>query len=165
MIRLARPCGVPRDGLLDTYVEHPGAYTDCFEVMHPLEADLEAFITAFYTTWLFRLERLVLTISLRHWLRDSEVRALAKGQKETFAVWRVEGRRAQEILLCERSGRTRSYLAVSPKEGGVTRLVFGSAVVPDDGAELSAWVRWLIPAHRLYSKLLLRAAEKRLRRA
>ena len=161
---IARACGVPRDGLLDRYVEHPGAYTDCFEVMHPLEADLEDFINAFYATWLFRLERLVLTVPLRHWLRDSEVRALAKGQKETFAVWRVEERKTREILLFERSGRTRSYLAVSPKDGGVTRLLFGSAVVPDKGKDLSSAMTRLIPAHRLYSKLLLRAAEKRMRR-
>ena len=161
---IARPCGVPRDGLLDAYVERPGVYTDCFEVMHPLEATLEDFINAFYTTWLFRLERLVLTVPLRHWVRDSEVRALAKGQRSIFAAWRVEDRTANEILLCDLSGGTRSYLAVSPKEGGATRLVFGSAVVPGQGQALSPWVERLIPAHRLYSRLLLRTAEKKLRR-
>ena len=161
---LARECGVPRDGLLDRYVEHPGAYTDCFEVMHPLEADLEAFITAFYTTWLFRLERLVLSVGLRHWVRDAEVTALAKAQKSTFAAWRVEGRGAQEILLTDLSGATRSYLAISLKEGGVTRLIFGSAVVPKEGQPRSPWVTRLIPLHRLYSRALLRTAEHKLRR-
>ena len=161
---IARACGVPRDGLLAPYVERPGAYTDCFEVMHPLEADLEAFITAFYTTWLFRLERLALTLPLRHWVRDTEARGLAKGQRSTFAAWRVEARREREILLCDLSGATRSYLAVSPKTGGVTRLVFGSAVVPRDGRELSPWVRRLTPLHRFYARCLLRSAERRLRR-
>lgn len=161
---MARECGVPRDGLLDRYVEHPGAYTDCFEVMHPLEADLEAFITAFYTTWLFRLERLVLSVGLRHVIRDAEVHALARGHSTTFAAWRVEDRGGAEILLTDISGATRSYLAVSPKEGGVTRLIFGSAVMPRADGTLSPMVQRFMPVHRFYSRALLRLAEHKLRR-
>ena len=159
-----RPCGVPREALLDAYVERPGAYTDCFELLHPVEVDLEAFITAFYTTRLFRLERLVLTIPLRHYPRDSEVAALASGRSETFAIWRVEARRERDILLCDLAGGTRSYFAVAPREGGQARLLFGSAVVPPKDRPLSRMVQWLTPAHRLYSKGLLAAAQKRLPR-
>lgn len=160
---IPRACAVPQDGLLHRYVAQDGAYTDCFEVMHPMEADLPAFITAFYTTWLFRLERAVLTVLLRRRIRDADVTALAEGGVD-FAAWRVEDRAEGQILLCDLSGATRSWLAVAPKEGGTTRLLFGSAVVPWDGQPLSRFVRVLIPAHRFYSRALLRLAEWRLRK-
>ena len=156
-------CAVPHPSLLNKYVEQPGAYSDCFEVVHNGQVDLAQLITAFYTTWLFRLERLVLTLPLRHWVRDAEVQALAKGHS-TFAVWREEARKETEVLLCDLSGRTRSYLAIHPKEAGQTHLLFGSAVVPQEGGALSPWVQRFLPVHRLYSLHLLRTAEKKLRR-
>ena len=160
---IPRACAVPRDGLLHRYVEQDGTYTDCFEVMHPMEADLSAFIEAFYTTWLFRLERLVLTVSMRKRIRDADMHALAEGG-ERFAAWTVEDRAAGQILLCDLSGATRSWLAVAPKDGGTTRLLFGSAVVARDGQPLTGLVRAIIPLHRGYSKALLRTAEWRLRK-
>lgn len=160
---IPRACAVPRDGQLHRYVERSGCYTDCFEVMHPMEADLPAFIDAFYTTWLFRLERAVLALSLRRRIRDADVTALAAGA-EAFAAWTVEDRAEGQILLCDLSGATRSWLAVAPKEGGTTRLLFGSAVVPAQGKELPVVIRALIPLHRFYSRALLRAAEWRLRK-
>jgi hypothetical protein len=160
---IPRACPVPGDALLHRYVQRAGCYTDCFEVMHPMEADLPAFVAAFYTTWLFRLERMVLALPLRRWVRDGEVAALAEGS-ETFAAWRVEDRTGGQILLCDLGGHTRSWLAVAPKDGGSTRLLFGSAVVPPEGKPLSGSVRALIPLHRFYSRALLRCAEWRLRR-
>lgn len=160
---IARPCAVPRDALLRTYASRDGVYTDCYEVIHPLEADLADFIDAFYKTWLFRLERAVLTLSLRRRITDAEVASLARGDAERFAAWQVEARSAGQILLADLSGHTRSYLAVSPKNGGVTRLLFGSAVVPRIDGRLPIWVRALMPLHRFYSKALLRLAERRLR--
>lgn len=160
---IPRAAAVPRDALLHRYVEQAGCYTDCFEVMHPMEADLPAFIEAFYTTWLFRLERLVLSVGLRRAIPDREVSALAQGA-EGFAAWRVEDRSERQILLCDLSGRTRSWLAVAPKDGGTTRLLFGSAVVGDEQQGLSRVMRGLLPLHRLYSRALLRLAEWRLRK-
>ena len=160
---IARSVPVPRDALLSTYVRQDGTYTDCFEVMHPLEADLPAFIAAFYTTWLFRMERAVLTVTSRKWSKDKDVAALADGGAENFAAWRVEDRAATQILLCDLGGHTRSWLAVAPKEGGTTRLLFGSAVVARNGT-LPVWVRATIPVHRFYARALLRVAERKLRR-
>lgn len=157
---IARACDVPRDGLLQAYVA--AAYTDCFEVMSPLDIDLTEFVGAFYGTWLFRVERAVLTVVLRRRIRDAEVDALVDGA-ENFAVWTVEARAPHQILLSDMSGRTRSYLAVSAKQGGVTRLIFGSAVLPGDGQPLGRIVRALLPVHRIYSKCLLRLAERKLR--
>ncbi|MDF1728342.1 MAG: hypothetical protein P1U53_11400 [Sulfitobacter sp.] len=161
---IARACAVPRDSLLAPYAARADTYTDCFEVMHPLGADLPQFIEAFYTTPLFRLERFILQVGLRRRITDAAVRALAREETETFAAWRVEARAAGQLLLCDLSGGTRSWLAAAPKEGGATRLLFGSAVLPREGRKLAKPVTMIIPAHRLYSKLLLRAAERRMRR-
>ncbi|QFT60039.1 hypothetical protein FIU94_14505 [Sulfitobacter sp. THAF37] len=157
---MARAVSVPKDALLQRYVGQGATYTDAFEVMSPFEVDLHAFITAFYTTWLFRLERLVLSVALRRRITDREVAALAEGA-DSFAAWRVEDRGEGQILL--RAGATRSWLAVSPKEGGATRLTFGSAVVARDDRPLGAITRVLTPLHRFYSRALLRLAERRLR--
>ena len=157
-----RACPVPHDALLQRYVERSGAYTDCFEVGFAGEADLSAFLNAFYTTWLFRLERTVLTLVLRRRIRDIDVAALAQGRADTFAVWKVEAREAQQILLCDNSGATRSFLRVVPEEGGKTQLLFGSAVVGKASGP-SFLVRVTVPLLQFYSRALLRLAERRLR--
>ena len=161
---IARVCPVPRDSLLQVYVDRADGYTDCFEVMHPLETDLSAFVHAFYSTWLFRLERLVLGVALRRRIRDADLRAFATGRSDHFAAWRVEARDSTQMLLCDLEGHTRSYLAIAPKDGGVTRLLFGSAVVSGNPAGLGRMMRAIIPLHRFYSRALLRLAERRLRR-
>ncbi|MGC1496060.1 MAG: hypothetical protein WA790_09635 [Sulfitobacter sp.] len=159
---MARACTVPGDGLLQVYVEQGANYTDCFEAMSPGAVTLPDFIEAFYTTWLFKLERFVLMLVLRRRISDADVTALAQGA-DRFAVWTVEARAEDQILLCDLGGHTRSYLAVSAKDGGVTRLIFGSAVVAPKGKPLGRMVKVLEPVHRFYSKSLLRLAERKLR--
>ncbi len=159
---IARAVDVPRDALLQAYVGNGATYTDCFEVMSPVAVSLPDFIDAFYTTWLFRLERAVLVLPLRRRVRDAEVRALAGGA-DRFAVWRVEAREDGQILLCDQGGHTRSWLAISAKDGGVTRLLFGSAVVAAEGQELGRGIRFVMPLHRFYARALLRLAERKLR--
>ncbi|MEM9967807.1 MAG: hypothetical protein AAF755_06885 [Pseudomonadota bacterium] len=161
---IARAIPVPKDALLNRYVETPGAYTDCFEVMSPLSISHDEFLRAFYTTWLFRLERVVLSIALRRWIRDNELDMLVRGRADAFAVWYVEDRRTGEILLRDKSGRTCSYLAVSGKSGGATRLIFGSTVFYSN-RNAPWWLAAVIPAHVIYSKALLRAAELKTRKA
>lgn len=161
---IVRACPVPKDALLSAYVDRDGAYTDCFEVMYSVEADLPAFITAFYTTWLFRLERFVLTLAFRRPIRDVDVEDLAAGRADRFAIWAVEGRAETQILLRENSGATRSYLAVEHEAGGGTRLIFGSAVVNGEGGTMPLWVQALTPLHVFYSRGLLQLAERKLRR-
>ena len=67
-----RAIAVPQNALLHRYVGQIEAYTDCFETLHPREAALGDFIEAFYGTWLFRLERLVLTFILRRRITEDE---------------------------------------------------------------------------------------------
>jgi hypothetical protein len=156
------PCPVPEDALLHAYVTRDGAYTDCFEITHVAEVDLPAFVTAFYTTWLFRLERAVLGLALRKRIRDSDVALLAQGRSDAFAAWRVEARGAREILLCDITGATRSYLAVAAQGDGTTRLLFGSAVVGRGSGEVPWLIRLTTPLHQLYSRALLRLAAGKL---
>ena len=152
------PMPVPTDALLQRYVGRAGCYTDCFAVTLPRQVVLPEFITAFYTTWLFGLERAVLAVALRRRIRNSDVAALASGTTDRFAAWTVEARQKDQILLCDITGSTRSFLAVEAAAHGGTRLLFGSAVVPSKSGELSRVVKLLTPLHQFYSRSLLRTA-------
>tara|TARA_R110002074_G_scaffold44782_11_gene116494 strand:- start:3318 stop:3806 length:489 start_codon:yes stop_codon:yes gene_type:complete len=152
------PCAVPQGALLQRYVGLAGCYTDCFEVTLPGTVALPAFISAFYTTWLFRLERAVLTGLLRRRIRDSDVAALASGAANQFAAWTVEARQADQILLCDLAGHTRSFLAVERMADAGTKVLFGSAVAPSKSGDLGRGVKAMAPLHRFYSSSLLRAA-------
>ncbi|MEO0574720.1 MAG: hypothetical protein AAF004_04590 [Pseudomonadota bacterium] len=151
---------LPRNALLQRY-NVDGHYADCFVVVVPRTIDLVAFIQAFYTTRLFRLERLVLSVALRRRITDTDVDCLARAETDAFAAWTVEARRDKEILLCDIAGRTRSWLACETDTAGTTTLRFGSAVLARDGA-LSPLIRATIPLHRCYARALLRAAHRRL---
>ena len=128
------------------------------------------FVTAFYTTSVFRLERLILKWLLSKPSTDEDARRLAAGTADTFAAWTVEGRGVDQLLLCDVAGRTRSWLmvaAVASSGRTATRLFFGSAVVPHRNRrtgrhEMGAAFRALLGFHKLYSRILLRAAVARL---
>ena len=157
---------VPEDRLISPFKTAQAHYADAFCLEFAGEADLAAFITAFYTTWLFKLERIVLRVFARTASSDAQAQALGQGDTDTFAVWRVEGRAPTEILLGERSGRTKSWLAVEP-EGDITRLWFGSIVVPVERKgkpTLGPVFDSLLGAHKVYSRLLLMAAAAKLTR-
>lgn len=156
----------PPDGaLLDRY-RCGGGYTDCFVAVVPDRVTQTAYIEAFYTTALFKLERLVLALLVSRPSTDDKARRLAVGKADRFAAWTVEAREADQILLCDLMGSTRSWLmsivdtaAPSP----TTRLYFGSAVVPRKGAAgLGVGFRAMVPFHRLYARALLKAAVRRL---
>ena len=156
------PLPVPQDALLQRYVAQAGCYTDCFAATLPRAVALPEFITAFYTTWLFRLERAVLTVAMRRRIRDTDVAALASGAGDRFAAWTVEARHADQILLCDITGGTRSFLAVDETAHGGSRLLFGSAVVPSKSGKLSPVVKVLTPLHQVYSRSLLHLACRKL---
>ena len=146
---------LPDDALLQRYAQRGDCYTDCY--VAPAEAPLPAFISAFYTTPLFRAERLILRLA-GHPSTDADVAALAAGAAR-FAAWTVEDRVTDQILLCDASGRTRSWLMA--RQGQVH---FGSAVTPgQSGDGLGVLFRLLLPFHKLYARALLRAAVRRLR--
>ncbi len=159
---------LPPDSLLARYERDPAAYTDCFvaEVDHAV--DLEAFLPAFYNSWLFRLERIILSVLLKRPSEDGDAVELAQGKRDTYAAWHVEARADSEILLCDHAERTRSWFLVQPLAAG-TRLCFGSAVVPSAArrargeAGLGLMFALLQGFHIVYSRALLRLAVARLR--
>ena len=53
-----RTAALPTHSLLMRYVT-PGGYTDCFIVDVPGEVSHAQYVEAFYTTWLFKLERVL----------------------------------------------------------------------------------------------------------
>ena len=100
---------------------------------------------------------------------DAEAGELALGARDRFAAWTVEGRSADQLLLADAMGGTRSWLMTEPGEGGSTRLYVGSAVVPRrrDGSatpRMGFLFHALLGFHRLYSRALLKAARRRLER-
>jgi hypothetical protein len=151
---------LPEDALLQRYREQ-GAYTDCFAIDVPGQVAHAAFVEAFYTTTVFKLERLLLALFVARPSRDAEARELASGQRQQFAAWSVEGRAPGQLLMCDYAGSTRSWLMALPAGQG-TRLYFGSAVVR---SRQGGVFRALLGFHKLYSRILLRAAASRVLRA
>lgn len=159
-------CPIPDGALLDKYRDDESAYADCFSTAVSGSVPLGSFVVAFYTTWLFRLERVVLKHLAGKPSSDRDARRLADGDADTFAAWQVEDRSAHELLMCDFRGRTRSWFRVAPVEsatGPRTLLQFGSAVVPRPGKPvIGRGYRALLGLHRAYSRLLLGAARARL---
>ena len=155
---------LPTDALLSRYAEQPGCHTDCYTTEIAREIAFPTFVIAFYTTPLFRLERLILRLTLRRPSTDVDVTDLASGKAETFAAWTVEDRAANQLLLCDIAGHTRSWLLTTPgATKDTTRLWFGSAVVArSDGSGLGLPFTLLLGFHKLYSRALLASARRRL---
>ncbi|MEM9412335.1 MAG: hypothetical protein AAGA30_14565 [Planctomycetota bacterium] len=161
---------LPVGTLLDNYSKTPGNYTDCFVVDVFGQVDLKHYIIAFYNSPLFKLERLLLSLVLRRSSTDLQVSQLADGDLMEFAAWTVEKREKDQILMCDVSKRTRSWLMVTSNNSSSfpgTRLYFGSAVLPNrsvDGANASIGLGYssLIGVHRFYSRALLWSAKVRI---
>lgn len=156
---------LPANALLRRYEK--AHYTDCFSVVMPGSITHEQFVRAFYTTWLFKFERIILKWFAKKPSSDEDVDRLASGSAQKFAAWTVEDRSNDQVLLCDFRGTTRSWLMVEPAADG-TRLYFGSAVirsiVKEGGAlKMGRSFQFLLGLHKLYSKALLGAARKRLR--
>lgn len=161
-------CPLPPQALLARYAG--AAYTDCYAADVARPVSHAEYVEAFYTGGLFRIERLLIGLFLARPSTDDEVKQLAAGGTADFAAWRVEDRAADQLLLCDLGGRTRSWLMVSPQgtEQG-TRLYFGSAVVPvasrSTGKPAMGFLfKALLGFHKLYSRALLGAARARLAR-
>ena len=166
-----QPCAVPDDALLHTYRAN-GAYTDCYVTDIVGSVSHEQFVTAFYTTFVFKLERMILKWAVSKPSTDAQAEQLASGETDTFAAWHVEKRSGNQLLVSDFYRRTRSWLMIVPlrtNSGPVTRLYFGSAVVPVGNAKtgrptLGLGFPALLGFHKLYSKVLLYAAKSRLNR-
>jgi hypothetical protein len=165
-------CDLPAASLLGRY-RGDGGYADCYVTELPWTVSQAEYVEAFYSTPLFKVERLLIRLFLSRRSTDAEAGRLARGELDTFAAWSVEGRTADQLLLADLGGRTRSWLMAEPSGSAgpaATRLHFGSAVVPARRARpgrqpgLGPLFAALLGFHKLYSRLLLRAARARLSR-
>lgn len=158
---MSAPCPLPPDALLNAH-RLRGAFTDCYATSVEGAVSLDAFVFAFYTTPLFKLERWLLARVLGLTSSDAQALQLARAEVERFSAWTVEARSAGQILLA--AGSTRSWLSVEllPGQLPATTLRFGSAVLPTQPGGKLGWVfQALLGFHRVYSRLLLAAAARR----
>lgn len=132
---------------------------------------LPELVEAFYTTRLFKLERALLKLFASRPSTDLDAKQLAVGDRSEFGAWRVEERNANQLLLTDVVGRTRSWFMTVPIgsiDGSArTRMYFGSAVVTKVDRKtgersLGFAFKALLGFHKLYSRALLRAAWSRL---
>lgn len=164
---LVRVCDLPSEALLRKYHDG-GGYADCYAVDMARPVSQAEYVEAFYTTAVFKVERSILAWFASRPSTDGQAKALATGTSDAFAAWTVEGRKPDQLLLADFQGRTRSWLMSVPVAGGgATRLYFGSAVVPvasrkTGQAKMGFAFRALLGFHKLYSRVLLRAAVSRL---
>ena len=163
-------CQLPSNALLSTYIQK-GAYTDCYKTEIPGEVTYTQYVNAFYTTFIFKLERVVLKWAVSKPSSDAQAAKLAEGITNTFSAWNVEKRCENQLLMCDFLGRTRSWLmveTVNGENGKQTRLYFGSAVVPvkkgkTGKSSLGLGFHALLGFHKIYSIVLLYSAKSRLK--
>jgi len=159
-------CPIPANTLLDKY-SMDGGYADCYSTEIPGQVSFSEFVFFFYTTYLFKLERLILQWTISKPSTDPQARQLADGIRITFAAWQVENHNQNELLMCDFQGQTRSWMMVVPVSSVQTRLYFGSAVVPNQNTitgerSIGFVYRALLGFHRIYSILLLYSAKWRI---
>lgn len=168
-LRSIEACPLPDNALLSEYTRL-GAYTDCYRTEISGTVSHASYVTAFYTTRLFKLERLILHWAISKPSSDLQAEQLANGETDSFAAWIVEHRCHNQLLLSDFQGRTRSWLMVEPVKAEsrqTTRLYFGSAVTPrlppgETKPRFGRGFSLLIGFHKLYSLLLLYSAKRRL---
>ena len=146
---------------------------DCYVIEVAKPVSHAEYVEAFYTTAVFKAERLLLAWFVAKPSTDLQARELAFGKATSFAAWSVEARCPDQLLLSDFQGRTRSWLMRAPAANDVsisTRLYFGSAVVPiakvrSGERRMGVVFRALLGFHKLYSRVLLCAAVSRLERS
>lgn len=152
----------PEGALIRRYTTTLGAYSDCFYVDIPAEVTLSDYILAFFSTPIFRMERLILNLLPSGRSNKRCVLDLASGSGKKMASWKTERRDENQLLLAVGNGPIRTWLMVQDNQLSkhTTRLYFGSAVLPTritkDGHPKLAFVfRMFLGLHIFYSRLLL----------
>ena len=157
---LTQSVSAPEQALHAKYAR-TGAYTDCFTTVVAGRVSQSQFVEAFYTSRVFRLERLILKWLIDKPSTDAEAKELADGTRDRFAAWSVEDRSADQLLMCDYLGQTRSWLMVATCErdgSSATQLHFGSVVAQVRRFPYNV----LLGFHRVYSRVLLNSARARL---
>ena len=164
-------CKAPDNSLLNRYDKN-GDYTDCYRINVSRDISFNRFMTSFYTTKLFRIERFILKWIARKPSSDGQLINLIEGRSKNFSAWHIEDRCENQILLCDFQNKTRSWLMIEKipdSDDYKTRLYFGSAVVAsnkDGKKSFGLFFNWafklLFKFHHFYSIALLSAAKSSL---
>jgi len=157
-------CPVPPKALLAKY-SLDGIYVDSYRTEIPGHIPFATYVFAFYTTALFKKEAFILTHTVKLPSDDGQARELADNKRNEFAAWKVESRTENELLMCDRGSRTRSWFMVQHIDSH-TQLYFGSAVVPKKDktpgkSSLGFIFTALLGFHKIYSVLLLYFAKQK----
>ena len=160
---------LPENALLQRYCNSEN-YTDCYTSVMRGEILHSEFIYAFYTTWLFKIERALLKRFVAKPSTDQQALKLAQGARDDFSAWIVESRCDNQLLMSDFHGRTRSWFMSERcyvEDKYCSRLYFGSAVVSPKNkgaANIShrLVLNGLLCFHKLYSRSLLNCAVHRL---
>ena len=158
---------LPEDAFLTRYEMQPHTHTDCFHTRLPKQIPLEDFVNAFFSSWLFRIERLILKLTVKKPATDEDIAKLAKGTSSTMAAWVTEERSEDQLLLQVPDTPIRTWL-MRETDGECTHLYFGSAILPartDKGGKPAMGHIFfvLMGFHKLYARALLFCARRALR--
>ncbi len=115
-------CPLPKDSFLNKYEIIEGCFTDCYTTSINKPVNFASYVNAFYTTPLFKLERVLLKLSISKPSTDNEAGKLANAKIDTFSAWNVEERSTTQLLMCDISKRTRSWLMIEAISADTTRL-------------------------------------------
>ena len=160
-----RSCPLPDNALLVRYLK-AGGYTDCYMTEISGQISHAQYVYAFYTSFVFKLERFILKWTVSKPSTDVQAGQLAEGSTDKFAAWTVESRTDNQLLMSDFLGRTKSWLMVMHLDKR-TRLYFGSAIVPKTNTRIGRstigfGLKVLVWFHKIYSVVLLWATKSRL---
>jgi hypothetical protein len=146
---------IPDGGLLARYDMINHAYTDCFKTEVDQNVSFEDYARAFFNSPVFKLERLIIALTTGKKTTDRSVDDLISGQRDDFAVWQVEDRTDNQILMKVGDGQIRTWL-MSEQIGGRTKFYFGSAILPlNEMGDKGLLFHALSGFHKLYARVLL----------
>ena len=155
---------MPGGALLKQFADR-GEYTDCFVADVDAVVSFAAFVEAFYTTTVFRLERFILKWLVSRPSTDDQAGKIARGEIDSFAAWSMHERSENQLLMMDLRGQTCSWFMVVPIESG-SRLYFGTAVMRRKETPAGRGLTWvyrsLMGFHRFYSRVLLQAAHSKI---
>lgn len=159
---------VPANSLLASYTGN--GYTDSYRTELTGHISMEDYVYKFYTSSLFKLERFILTWSVRKPSTDTQAKEISEGNTNKFAAWTLEDRRENELLMRDMADHTRSWFMVNhlgTKESPKTQLYFGTGISPsprrkNEKPSIGFFFNVLLPFHKVYSVLLLYFAKRQL---
>ncbi|MEP3196313.1 MAG: hypothetical protein ABJO57_00450 [Lentilitoribacter sp.] len=151
---------IPDGGLLARYDAVNHAYTDCFKTEVDQNISFEDYARAFFNSPVFKLERIIIALTTGKKTSEQSVDDLISGRADDFAVWQVEDRADNQILMKVGDGQIRTWL-MSEQNEGRTLFYFGSAILPfNEKGDKGFLFHALSGFHKLYARILLWMAKK-----